>query len=520
MSMFDGFRERLRPLFGRSGLQSEMDEELRFHFERQVEENLAAGMDLKRARRAAHASMGGAVKPAEDVRALWTGFELGGLGQEIALAARRLRRRPGFTIVAALTLALGIGANTAIFSLVRGVLVRPLPYLEPERIAFIWSPARDTETWLSAREYIEYDAALTEVAELATYTDFEVALTDDVEPERVLAAAVTTNAFSVLGIRPYLGRFFQREDDLPGANPVLVISHELWQRRYGGDEAIVGRTITANGDPATVIGVLPRGFRLPLDYRLERPTEVFGPSGIPGSDDLAWGSRGWFVYGRLADGATPESATADVHAVTTRWIEEGHLDESVGGLDREAVPLDDLLLAGMRAPLLLLMGAVGLILLIACANVAHLLLARSEARRGEVAIAAAMGASRLRLARQYLVENGLLATIGALLGVGIAAVALRVAVAVSPIALLRMREVELDGVVLAFAAGLTIGTTLIAGLLPAMRTTGVPLTAAIGGGRGADAAGGRGPMRRLLIALESALAVVLVIGAALLGRSF
>lgn len=520
MSLIDGLREKLRPLLDRGGLQRELDEEMAFHFEREFEAGLAAGLRPQEARRAARASMGGAFRPAEAVRGLWRGYELGGLGQEVRLAIRRLRRRSGFTIVAATTLALGIGANTAIFSLIRGVLIRPLPYVEPDQIGFVWNPDRDTETWLSARELLEYRTALESFEELAAYTDFEVSLTEDAEPERVLAAATTANTFAVLGTQPLHGRLFQPEDDLPGASLTVLLSHELWQRRYGGDLSVVGRNITTDGESATVIGVLPPGFRLPLDYHLERPTELFGPSGIDETADLSWGNRGWFIFGRLTEETTAEAASAEVGTVGARWTREGFLDESVGGLDRRVIPLDDLLLADMRTPLLLLMGAVGLILLIACANVAHLSLARSEGRRSEIAIAAALGAGRGRLARQHLIENGLLALLGAVLGVGLAVIGLRVALAVSPTALIRMRGVGLDGTVLLFAGVLTIGTTMIAGLLPALGLSGVPLTEAMGNVRGSDRAGGRAPMRRFLVAVESALAVVLVIGAALLGRSF
>ncbi len=519
MSWLDGLREKLRPLRDRMGLQSELDDEMAFHFEREVESNIGAGMDPRAAIRAARRRMGGAFIPAESIRGMWKGYGLGGLGQELRLAVRRLRRRPGFTVVATLTLALGIGANAAIFSLVRGVLIRPLPYEQPDGLAFIWSPERDTETHLSAKEWLEYRAALETFDDLATYTDFETSLTRDAEPERVRAAAVTPNTFPILGVRPLHGRLFRDEEDVSGVGTVVILSYELWQRRYGGDETVVGRTITANGVSANVVGILPSGFRLPLDYRLERPTELFTTSGIDPTSNLAWGNRGWFVFGRLASGVTPALATAEVRTVSSRWIEEGFVPETVGATDREALSVSDLLLAGMRTPLLVLMGAVGFILLIACANVAHLLLARSEARRGEVAVAAALGASRGRLARQHLIENGLLATLGAIVGVGLATIGLKLAVGMAPVALIRMRDVALDGTVLAFAAALTIGTTLIAGLAPALRLTRIPLTAAMGNVRGSGG-GGRGPVRRSLVAIESALAVILVIGAALLGRSF
>lgn len=521
MSWIDGLRERLRPLFDRAGLEGELDDELAFHLEREIEANLEAGMSPREARRAAHASMGGPVRPAERTRAEWAGADLAAMAGEVRLGLRRLRRNPAFTAVAVLILALGIGANAAIFSIVRSVLARPLPYHEPGDVAFIWDRDQATETWLSARELLEYRAATSSFEELAAYTDFEVSLTEDAEPERVLGAAVTGNALEVLGVRPAVGRGFRPEEDLPGAEAVAILSHDLWQRRYGGDEGVIGRTVTANGQRATVVGVMPPEFRLPLDYRLERATDVFMPARIDEAANLSWGNRSWFVFGRLAPGVGADAATADVRAAAARWMQEGLVeDEGDGRFERAVVPVDDLLLTEVRGPLLILMGAVGLVLLLACANVAHLFLARAEARRTEVAVSAALGAGRLRLVRQYVIENGMLAAGGAALGVGLAMLLIRVAETAAPVTLIRMRGVELDGGVLAFTALLTAGSALLVGLLPGLRLSRVPLTAALGATRGSDRKGGRRSTRRSLVMAESALAVILVIGAALLGRSF
>jgi putative ABC transport system permease protein len=519
MSWIDGAREKLRPLFDRFGLEAELDEELAFHFEREVEAGRAAGLTRRAARRAARARMGGALRPREDVRSQWKGLELGGLGQEFRLGLRRLRRNPGFTLVAVTTLALGIGANTAMFSLVRSVLIRPLPYPEADRLVLVWDPDLDVDTWLSAREVVEYREAMRDLVDLAAYTDFEISLTGDAEPERVPGAAVTGNALGTLGVRPLLGRVFSPEEDLPGAAQVAILSYDLWQRRYRGDPTIVGRAITGNGQSFRIIGVLPPVFRLPLDFRLERPTELFVPAAIDETANLPWGSRSYFVFGRLTPHSTSAAATGGLRTAWSRWIEAGIVDDDRGRFYRQAVPLGDFLLADLRTPLLILLSAVGFILLIACANVSHLILARAEARRPEVAVAAALGATRRRLARQLLVENGLLAALGTAFGIALAVLGLRAAVALTPVTLIRLRGVELDATVLAFAGVLGVATTLLAGLAPALRLSRMPLTVALDGTRGSDRSGGRRRARRWLVAVESALAVILVIGAALLGRN-
>lgn len=519
MSWIDAWRERLRPVFGRGRLTDELDEELAYHFEREVEAQTAKGLDPREARRVAHARMGGAVRPSLRIRSLWSGFELGGLLQELRLATRRLRRQSGFSAIAIVTLGLGIGASTAVFSLVRSILIRPLPYPDADRLAVIWSHDRSVETHMSDRELLEYRLAARTFDGIAAYTDFEASLTEDAEPERVPAAAVTANALELLGARPTLGRVFRAEEDAPGADAVVLLSDELWQRRYGGDPAVVGRPMTVNGRRRTIVGVLPPRFRLPLDYRLDRPTELMVPLAIDESGSLPWGSRYLSLFARLRPGVTPEAASADLRGVARSWVEQGHIAAFESRYERDAVPIGTFLAADVRTPLLILLGAVGFMLLIACANVAHLLLARADARRSEVAVAAAMGAGRLRLARQFLTEAGLLAGAGAVAGLAIAWVGVRVSVLAAPVALFRLRGVGLDSGVLLFAGSLAVAATLIAGLAPAVDLSRVNLAGAIGGVRGADHGRGRRRVRRALVAAEAGLALVLAIGAVLLARS-
>lgn len=520
MSWMHALRERLRPLFGRERLEAEMDEELAFHFQREVERNVAAGMGRREARRAARARMGGAIRPRESVRSLWRGIELGGLGQEARLAFRRLARRPAFSLTAVVTLGLGIGATTAIFSLVRGVLVRPLPYPDPDRLVMIWGNDLDGETWLSARELLEYERATTSFERLGGYLTSEVNLTEDAEAERVPVARVTADALALLGAGAIEGRVFTRREDVPGADAVALLSYELWQRRYGGDPGVIGRELTANGQRRTIVGVLEREFRLPADFRRARPVELLVPAGIDRSAELAWGDRSYHLVGRLAPGVTAGAATGDIRAAVRAWEEAGHVENVGGIMDRDAVPLDEFLLSELRAPLSLLMGAVAFMLLISCVNVAHLLLARAESRRGEVAVAAALGAGRVRMARQLLLESGVLASAGAVLGVGLAVLGTRATVALAPIQAIRLRGVEIDAAVLAFAALVTLATTLLAGVVPAFQVARVDVARALGGARGSARGRDRQGVRRALLVAETALSLVLVVGAALLARSF
>lgn len=519
MSWVDGMRARVGFLVGRSRAERELEEELAFHLERETERNVARGMDPADAARAARRSIGVGERFREEVRDEWFGA-LAGMGQDVRHGVRRLRRRPGFAAVALLTLGLGIGATTAIFSLVRGILLEPLPYGDPDRLVMFWNAAGDQrqDTWLSARELVEYRQTTVSFDALAGYTHRTANLVQG-EPERVRAAAVTANTFAVLGTPALHGRTFTADEDTPGADDVVLLGHEVWQRHFGGAADVVGQEIRVNGVARTVVGVMPPDFRLPLDYREDRPTELWVPAAIDPSQNLPWGSRSYYIVGRLAPGVTAERATADLARTHAEWARAGVLGDGAGELDRVAVPVTTLVLGGVRPALWILFGAAGVLLLIACANVTHLLLARSHARRREIAAQLALGAGRARIARQLLVESGLLAVLGAALGIVIAYAGLRTALALTPINLIRMKGVELDLQVLAFAALLALATTLVAGLAPALRLSGVNVAGAMAAGRG-DVGSMRRGARRLLVVSEIALSLVLVLGAALLTRSF
>ncbi|HSL69475.1 MAG TPA: ABC transporter permease [Longimicrobiales bacterium] len=443
--------------------------------------------------------------------------------KDLRFATRRLFARPGLTIAAAVTLALGIGANTAVYSLVRGVLLEPLPYEQPERLVMIWIPGHASDqTHLSPREWVEYRRMSRSFEHLASYTMVPANLTEGAEPERVHAARVTGNTFDALGVGALHGRTFTMAEDVAGSDDVVVLGYHLWQRRFAGDPAVVGRSIRINGRPRTVLGVMPPDFHLPLDYREERPTELWVPAAIDPENAGAFGSRDQFIFGRLRAGVAPAAATAELDVIGDEWLRAGHtgFNAADGPLNRDAVPLHELLTGGVRPALLILFIAVGFILLIACANVTNLLLARSDARRRDVATQAALGATRGRIARELLLESGVLAVMGGLLGIAIAYVGLSATLAFTPVNIIRMRAVAVDAPVLGFSALVAVLVTLLAGSAPAVDLSRVNLVAAMAAGGRGGGASVRKRLRHVLVVTQTALSVVLLIGAGLLLRSF
>ncbi|MCI0432626.1 MAG: ABC transporter permease [Gemmatimonadetes bacterium] len=441
--------------------------------------------------------------------------------QDIRFALRRLGRSPTFALVAVLTLALGIGANTAIFSVVRSVLMRPLPYAEPERVVMVWQswPGWE-ETWLSEPEVIDIREGVEGFSAMAAYVTGAGNLTGDGEAERVSTAAVTADIFGALGVEMAAGRAFMAEEDVQGADDVVVLSHGLWQRRFAGDPGLIGSTIRLNGRTRTVVGVLQAGVRLPYDYEVDRPAELWVPLALRLDSLRSRGSHYLYGVARLAPGVTVDRANAELTRVADGWVEAGfvHPDRRMNPL---AVPVLEHVVGDVRPALMVLLGAVAFVLLIACANVANLLLARSDERRREVAVRTSLGAGRARILTQLLTESVVLAGLGGIVGVGMAWAGLRVLFAMGGAGVPRVDGVGLDGSVLGYTALVAGLTGILFGMVPAFQLAGSEPSAALKeGSRGLTAGAARQRFRRTLVFLEVALSVVLVIGAALMLRSF
>ena len=442
--------------------------------------------------------------------------------QDLRYGARSLGRSPAFTAVAVLALALGIGANSAVFSMVDGVLLRPLPYGNADRAVMLWStwPGYD-RTWLSEPEVVDYRSQRQVFDIVAPFSLGSATLTGDGEPERVRAASLSAEVLPALGVTPTLGRNFTAAEDLPDslAGRVALLSHALWRRRYAGDPSVVGRAIQVGLRSFTVVGVLPDEFRLPNDF-VGEPVQLYSPIGLdPNPDPDSRGNHGLYAVARLAPGVTPERAQAAMSAFVSD-MKRRH-DAYGPEFDLRVVSARDQVSGDVRPALLVMLGAVVLVLLVACANVANLLLARAEARHRELAIRSALGAGRTRIVRQLLAESLLLATAGAALGLALAAAGLRALIAFSPPNVPRLDAIGMDGRVVAFTAAIAVLTSLVFGLVPALQASGTTTQEMLNeGGRGASAGVRRQRVRRTLVVTEVALAMVLVVGAGLLIKSF
>jgi putative ABC transport system permease protein len=443
-----------------------------------------------------------------------------------------LRKNPGFTAVAVLTLALGIGANTAIFSVVNAVLLKPLPYPEPGQLVQLradWSGSPSSV--IGSAAFVEVKAQSQSLARIAAYSGGEMTLTGVGSAERVVAGAVTADFFPLLGVQPALGRNFTREEDTPNGPKAVILGHGLWQSRFGGDADVLGRTITLNEQSYTVVGILPARFQYPEQFQLWTPLAL-GETGAGGGGTFAkYGEGMWLLkaIARLKPGVTLEQAQTELQTIAQR-IQPGGPTATPGGNPRPRggggegvltlVGLHEQVVGDVKGALLVLLGAVAFLLLIACANVANLLLARASARQREMAVRAALGAGRLRVARQLLTESVLLSLAGGVWGLLLAFWGVQALGQWSAASLPAMHGIGIDPWVLAFTLGVSMITGLAFGLAPAVQAWRTDVNAALKEeGRG-DTGGHRNRLRHLLVVSEVALALVLLIGAGLLIKSF
>jgi putative ABC transport system permease protein len=444
--------------------------------------------------------------------------------KDLRYALRSLFRQPGFTAVTVLTLALGIGANTAVFSVVNGVLLRPLGYPRPERLEFITSqfPTLGFQTfWVSVPEFVEFAKWNQSYSSVGAYSVGAINL-DTSPPSRPVSALVTSELMPTLGVRPLRGRWFEAADCAPNAPPVAILSYELWQRAYGGDEGVLGRMVQINNRSEQIVGIMPRGYDV-HDSKVEvwRPLTI-NPANFPNQR----GGHFLYLVGRLKDGLTREQANADIERLAEDWTElvqgaHAPTNTSPGFHRLNTKSLHDDVIGNIRQPLMVLQGAVGLVLLIACANLANLLVARAGARLKEYAVRTALGATRWRLFRQLFTEGLVLTTLAAAVGVGLAYLGLSALLTVNPDAIPRTAEITMDVRVLLFTLGVTVATGLIFALVPLLHIGTVRATWAFREASARTTAGaGRVWARSALIIIETTLAVMLVVSAGLLIRSF
>jgi putative ABC transport system permease protein len=506
----------------------EIDEEIRFHLDMRAEENVRRGMSPEEARREAEKKFGRLTRIKE------MGYEVRGGGfmetlwQDLRYSGRILRKHSGFTFIAVLTLALGIGVNTALFSVVNAVLLRPLPYEEPKRLVQLYeanSQMGYDRFAFSLANFVDHRDQQSGFEQMAAYRRWDANLTGAGDPERVQAAVVSASFLPLLRVQPLLGRGFLTEEETPGKDDVAVLSYGLWQRRFGANPNILNQTVNLSGYVCTIVGVLPADFQFPDPFGINPLSEaapkvdLLVPLAYDAKNLGDRGSHFLQVLARLQPGVELAQAQTEQRAIAGR-LEQQYPDRNKGWTIN-AFALQDEVVRNVRPALLLLLAAVAFVLLIACANVSNLLLARAAARQKEMAIRLALGAPRARLLRLLLTESLLLALAGGAVGLALAYLAMRAFISFSPANVPRTNEIHLDGMALLFTFGITLLTGMAYGLLPALQVSRPDVHPTLKeGGRQTGSRASRPRTRRLLVIAEVALSLLLLIGAGLMIRTF
>ena len=504
--------------------ERELDEELRFHLEKEIAANIAAGMAAEEARRQAVLRLGGLDGLKEACREQRGGAWLETLWHDLRYGVRMLRKNPSFAAISILTLALGIGANVAVFSVVEGVLLKPLPYPQPEQLVGVWqSIFAHPGVQVGPSNYFIYREQGHAFQDVGLYEDDSVSVTGLGEPEQVRALDVTQGVLPILGIQPAFGRWFNAEEDSPGSPPTVILGYGFWQRKFGGDRNAIGRSIVLNGNLRRIVGLMPERFH----FLAEQDPAVILPMQL-GRNRSFLGQFHYHGIARLKAGMTIADADADISRLLPMVLRSfppppGYSADFFVKLQPrpDVHPLKTDIVGDVSDVLWILMGGIGLVLLIACANVANLLLVRTEGRQQELAIRAALGGTRARIALGLLAESFVIAAIGSVLGLGFAYGALRIVVTAAPANLPRVGEIGIDAQVLLFTLGLALLVTLLFGSVPAFKYAGARFEAGLrGAGRSLSQSRERHRARKTLVTVQVALAFVLLISSGLMIRSF
>jgi predicted permease len=514
----NNFWLRIKTLVRREQLDRDLEDEIAFHLAMRAEKNRVAGSMDEEASYAAHRQFGNATSVRERSREMWTFVSLEGVWQDVRYGAWVLAKNPGFTVVAILTLALGIGASTAIFSVVNNVLLRPLPFPEPDRLVRVWeaNPKRGyVRNVVNPINFLDWREQNRSFGPMAAVAGGSANLNLGNAPITVPALAVTPDFFSVFGVAPLLGRTFTDDDGIPGRDARVILTYELWQQQFGGDPAVLNRAIQVDDAPKLIVGVLPRGFTVP-----NMKASLWMPFALTRNSDFAKHGRYLRVVARLKPGVSLAQAQQDMERVAGYTaLVRPDFNMTWGAIVN---PMLKDVTSDVRRPLLVLLCAVGFVLLIVCANVANLMLMRGLRRSREIAVRTALGAARSRVVRQLFVESLLLASAGTIGGIALAHWGLRALLTLIPetAPLPRMESIRVDSAVFLFALALAFCSTVLFGLLPALRLSRVNLHDMLKQGTARGGLGGNRALRQTLVVAEIALALLLSVGAGLLLRSF